>query len=305
MALPIFVIGKNRSGTKWLSNVIANHKDIACIQHELFGGILETNLITRMPRIFGDLSYDGNFIGFVECFSQISFFKLTGLNKDILYSKRPKNYSDFFRFLMDTYSEKEGKSFWVQKADTFALLELYNNFPDARFILIIRNIYGNISSSIGLKKLEIGKHYRANIPREMIKYFVAYKRINKFSRKDRTLLVRFEDLKDKRKDVVSKIGNFLNIPYDKNMLNDKFKKNTSFKMGVKREETLNKKGRWLIKILIPFFKIIPGFIYELIYKIKFAILGYNFTKKENPTFTPGAFTLLKHELGWGTENRNK
>ncbi|MCK4320989.1 sulfotransferase [candidate division WOR-3 bacterium] len=40
MASPIFVIGKNRSGTKWLSNVIANHKDVACIQHELFGGIL-------------------------------------------------------------------------------------------------------------------------------------------------------------------------------------------------------------------------------------------------------------------------
>ncbi|MBA7629902.1 hypothetical protein ES703_37409 [subsurface metagenome] len=50
MASPIFVIGKNRSGTKWLSNVIANHKDIACIQHELFGGILEANVISRMPK---------------------------------------------------------------------------------------------------------------------------------------------------------------------------------------------------------------------------------------------------------------
>ncbi|MCK4320988.1 sulfotransferase [candidate division WOR-3 bacterium] len=251
-----------------------------------------------MPKIFGDLSYDGNFIGFVECFSQTSFFKLTGLDKNILYSKRPKNYYNFFRFLMDNYSKKEGKNYWVQKADTFALLELYNNFPDARFLLIVRNICDNISSSIGLKKLEIGKHYRANIPREMIKYFIAYKRIISYSRKDRTMMIRFEDLKNNREDIVSRVCNFLNVSYDKNMLNDKFKKNTSFNKGVKREEVLNNKGRWVIRILSPIFKLIPEFIYELMYKVKFAIFGYNFTKDKSPAFTDGDFALLKSEIGW-------
>lgn len=298
MASPIFVIGKNRSGTKWLSNVIANHKDIACIQHELFGGILEANVISRMPKIFGDLSYDGNFIGFVECFSQTSFFKLTGLDKKILYSKRPKNYYDFFRFLMDNYSKKEGKNYWIQKADTFKLEELYDNFPDARFLLIVRNIYDNISSSIGLKKLEIGKHYRANIIREIIKYITAYKHINKYSRKERIMMIRFEDLKNNREEAVSRVCNFLNIPFDENMLNDKFKKNTSFNKGVKREEVLNNKGRWVIRILSPIFKLIPEFIYELMYKVKFAIFGYNFNKDKSPAFTDGDFALLKSEIGW-------
>ncbi|MFW6008127.1 MAG: hypothetical protein ACOCP8_02575 [archaeon] len=41
----IFVIGKNRSGTKWLSNTVANHKDVFCVQRPGAGGILETNLI--------------------------------------------------------------------------------------------------------------------------------------------------------------------------------------------------------------------------------------------------------------------
>ena len=53
---PIFVIGKNRSGTKWLSNTISNHSKIACVRSHEFGGILETNVFFNMPNTFGDLA---------------------------------------------------------------------------------------------------------------------------------------------------------------------------------------------------------------------------------------------------------
>jgi len=91
MIKKIFVIGKNRSGTKWLSNTIANHQKIACIQRPGAGGILETNIINRMPNIFGTLKKDNNFIGFIECFSQTNYFKLLHVEKEELYNA-PRDY---------------------------------------------------------------------------------------------------------------------------------------------------------------------------------------------------------------------
>lgn len=74
MASPIFVIGRNRSGTKWLSNIIASHHDVAAVQHEEHFGILEaTDVFLNMPILFGDLSIAENYMGFLDCFSQTDF----------------------------------------------------------------------------------------------------------------------------------------------------------------------------------------------------------------------------------------
>lgn len=102
MAQPIFIIGKNRSGTKWLSNIIAAHKEIACVQRPGAGGILESNTLSNMYYIFGSLKHDNNFIGFLECKAKTNFFKLSGLSKEFFYKKRPETYYSFFRLLMDT-----------------------------------------------------------------------------------------------------------------------------------------------------------------------------------------------------------
>ena len=81
----IFVLGKNRSGTKWLSNIILNNKEIAGIQSNYHRGILETNLFNVFNRKFGNLKRRDDYIAFVEVFTATDFFKLTGLSKELLY----------------------------------------------------------------------------------------------------------------------------------------------------------------------------------------------------------------------------
>jgi len=55
MAKHIFVVGNNRSGTKWISNTILRSARVAGAQSEDHKGILETNVLFNAPRIFGPL----------------------------------------------------------------------------------------------------------------------------------------------------------------------------------------------------------------------------------------------------------
>ncbi len=45
---PIFIVGTNRSGTKWLSNILANHPDVAAVQTERTLGIVETYMFDSL-----------------------------------------------------------------------------------------------------------------------------------------------------------------------------------------------------------------------------------------------------------------
>lgn len=42
MPLPVFVVGRNRSGTTWLANQLCEHPDIAGVQQERRHGIHES-----------------------------------------------------------------------------------------------------------------------------------------------------------------------------------------------------------------------------------------------------------------------
>jgi hypothetical protein len=48
----LFVIGRNRSGTKWLSNILAENNEVAAVQREGAGGILESNELSHFPKHF-------------------------------------------------------------------------------------------------------------------------------------------------------------------------------------------------------------------------------------------------------------
>ena len=63
---PILVIGKNRSGTKWVSNLLANHSSIRAVQAPQHGGIIETNFFGMMQQVFGDIGRVENYIAAVE-----------------------------------------------------------------------------------------------------------------------------------------------------------------------------------------------------------------------------------------------
>jgi len=293
----IFIIGKDRSGTKWLSNIIANHDKIACVQRPGAGGILETNIIYRMPNIFGDLKKENNFIGFIELFSKTNFFKLLDIKKEKLY-KAPKNYLDFLDYILTIYAKNKNKSFWLQKTSTIKLNRIYKKFPSAKFVIIERNPIDNIRSTIGLKvrkKIKANNEfnqYKKNIIKELVKYLLAEKRINKLRNKNNIKHVYFEDLKNSKENTIRDICKFLKINFNKNLLKDHYKKNTSFNGVISKRNVINKRDILLIKSLYPIMRKLPLFLFEKLHKIN-TIFRDSFIKER---FIPGTFEFFKKEL---------
>ena len=81
-ATPLFVVGLNRSGTKWLSNTLCQHAEVAGVLHERFTGILETNMLDTIPRVFPDLREGDDYAAVIELWSATEFFGLTVSTQD-------------------------------------------------------------------------------------------------------------------------------------------------------------------------------------------------------------------------------
>ena len=255
---PVFVIGKNRSGTKWLSNIIANHPDIACVQREGAGGIVETNIFSNFPALFGDLRYEENYFGMAVCFSQTNFFRLTGLNEGVLYENRKENYLDLFRYVMNLYSKRGKKTYWLQKAAVDDFENIYNFFPDARFIVVERDIVDNIRSTRGLAKLN--DKPVPGIIREIAKWHLAQKTTRRYQAESNVMHVTFDQLKNDRQNLVKKVCDFLELTFHESMLIDTFKKNTSFQKGIKKEDMLSSFQIRIVRVLTPLFRVVPFFV---------------------------------------------
>ncbi len=301
MASPIFVLGRNRSGTKWLSNIIANHEDVAAVQHQEHFGILEaTDILNTMPVIFGDLSIPENYIGFLECFSQTDFFKLTELKKSYFYDNRQSDSFSFFHEMMDRYARKEGKAYWVQKSGMSD--SLYQHFNDAKFIIIIRDMTDNIRSTVALNMITGGKKYKKNLLKLQLKYFTDMAQVEKIRKKDNVYVVKFEDLKTNPKLVTESICNFLGISFDESMLENRFKINTSYGNTISKKYSFDK-GKIFSKFDLLKIKLnsillnsLPSFVYS-------NLDSYYKRKSEKEILSPQhrkflSFKLKRQELGW-------
>ena len=107
MAKPIFIVGKNRSGTKWLSNILLNHPNIAGIQSDYHRGILETNMFQNMPIIFGNLKDIDNFIGVTEPYEESD-------NPELIINTASLNVDEceqiLFKKVIESLTEDDKKS---------------------------------------------------------------------------------------------------------------------------------------------------------------------------------------------------
>lgn len=292
MPSPIFVVGRNRSGTKWLSNILANHPDVASVQRPGAGGILE-NFLPQMSILFGDLSIDENYYGFTTCFAQTNLFKLTGFDEQVLYTKRINNYYGFFRYIMDLYGQKEGKSYWLHKANSLQLEEICLEFPDAKIIIIQRDVEDNIRSTVGLRRLNNIQPPPGGVIRDVSGYYFYQKVESRFQERGNVFTTKYELLKENKERTVASICDFIGIKYDAHMLVDRFRENTSFRNGISKEEILTKQDLIAIKLFSPIFKVLPWQLYQTTAKFAHHIRGVRPTDKR---FMSLEFTLLEQEL---------
>lgn len=287
---PIIVIGMNRSGTKWLSNILCNHSDVIGIQYEKAYGILETNMFGVMQERFGDISTIESYIGFIELWAQTNFFKISGIEKSFFY-KLNYRYSilELFEILMNEFAKRNNKKFWLQKTSPINALKILRNFNKKYLIIIERNILDTIKSQMKLTEFSTGK--KPLIFKGVFYYIYQAKVIKKISKNYKLFNVNYENLKKQPVHEIKNTCKYLNIPFEKNLLNISYQKNTSFISSPNRKSFFSKKEIRKIMIYSYILKIFPLFLFEAFLKVRQFLLS----KREKTDFIQGTFSMIQDE----------
>jgi hypothetical protein len=256
MATPLFILGKHRSGTTFLSNLLMDHSQIAAVywpgeKDGIAGGIFESGYFEYIDRRYGDLQNIQNFIEFASVLSQSEYFKLAASSMEEILDLYPADYADVFKHIMDRYAQLNGAVYWMEKTPNHTLktATLKQVYPDAKFIGIIRDEVDSGISSLHLKE-------KQNRSKSQRAFFLTYFTFRK-SLFDKTLrklekafpgdviVLSYESLIDNTNDQITRICRFLKI--EETPLQSKFRKNTSFKSDA--DKRIYRHERVLIRLL--------------------------------------------------------
>jgi len=266
---PVFVLGRNRSGTTWLANQLCEHPQIVGCQHERHYGIDESAYFGLIDERYGDLSNRVNYVEFVEVWGASDYCRLAGATKEFLYSLWPTTYEDVFREVMDRFAEREGASAWVAKWDVLGrpLRHVATAYPDARFIGIIRHVVDQVASYITLAG-DV-PHRRYVILRMTLGWVYGKKVLEAFaSRSQRVRLVRYEDFRANTEGVLKDLVAFLGLPWDPKILGQTYKPNTSFRASGDRKAALSRGERWLVRLAAAAGRLIPRCVLEGLHRFR-------------------------------------
>ncbi len=283
MVSPIFVVGARRTGTTWLGNIICNHSDVAGIQGGAKQeGINETVFFSHLAGKYGDLKDLNNLLQFIEIFSNSNYFIQSGLDKEIFYRAKPQTYQAVFYIFMEHFAKKQGKDYFLEKSPPHSLHveEIAGYYKNAKIVAIKRNIVEQIKSASKRNKITSGKkigrlrELGLNMKR-VIAYHTYYKHIKRLISKqpDRIMLVEYEDLKRATKETVIRVCEFLGIGFQEQMLEQRYRANTSFIDNSERKQVLSAAQEKLINIVDPLFGLLPYTLYHLGYKVRRKLAG--------------------------------
>jgi hypothetical protein len=189
-ATPIFVLGRHRSGTTWLSNVIAAFPDVYTPMHEVHRGIHESAYFSHLVPYCNAGRTQTDLLAIKHLFERSDYFLLTGLSEgpDIV----EHGYADYFRLVMDAAANGHGAKYWLEKTPAHTLLArfLSTSFPGAILIAIVRDPREVVASNV---------HGFAN-PRSIRTWFrqAAVTAIyEKIIAQNNVLVIRYEDFRDR------------------------------------------------------------------------------------------------------------
>ena len=259
---PLFVLGLQRSGTTWLANMLGAHSQVACVEADDHYGIHESIFFSHFARTYGDLEDDENFRRFAIDFTASDYYLLTGIEEAWFWQRRPRSYAAAFRGLMEEMARRQGARFWLEKSPDHTLLcrQLARDFPDARFVCVVRQTMSRVRSLVSGRKWK-----PTSLPRRISFLFMAcaandlYSRmLERFSSESsRGILVRYEDLMGDADGNLRRIAEFVGMPFEPAMLKPRFAPNSSFRSSQERDGALSAIDRVLIRAFTAFFRIIP------------------------------------------------
>lgn len=237
MPKPLFVVGKHRSGTTWLGNLLLEHPQIAGVQHEDHRGIHESAFFSHVSGRYGDLNKFANFVEFAAAVSRSDYFRLLGVSFEDLMELYPASYADVFRTVMGRFAVGEDAVYWIEKSPmhTHRICQIGRTYSDARFVGMWRDPVDMAFSWLRLHDLESGLQRLMGLARVTIDKYVADAHMLRMREEwsDRVCVARYSDLVEEKNRVLGRICSFLGIPYVE--MQSQYVSNTSYQGDRQRE----------------------------------------------------------------------
>lgn len=270
MTQPLFVLGKQRSGTTWLSTQLSQHSQIACARDDHHGGIHESAYFSHIAGRYGDLSKKTNYVEFVEVVAISDFMRILGVDKDFLYSLWPTTYEGVFEAVMTRLARQQGAHYWLDKTPENTLLahKLAGLYPDAKFVAILRHPHDVMRSTIGRYSDKAMRRRRYLLARGTLNLVHHNREIETFARRsERVQIVQFEDMKRNPERVFREVCRFLELDFESGVLEEAYRPNTTFVRGRERNQVLSEADKRIIDTVMSVGRYIPVQIFRTVKRV--------------------------------------
>lgn len=286
---PVLIVGMNRSGTKWLSNLLCNHSMVAGVQSARHAGIVETNMFTVMDEKF-DVSSPQDRHVMIDLWTRTDFFLGTSVDRRLLFEDpEPKTSLEVFVRCMETHARLSSKTHWLQKLSPEAALAVLDRLPAAKVIVIKRDFLSTIRSTLQLEYID-GK--TPSVFDAVYSFVAQSKLLTRVTSCHTAYRVRFEDLRDDLPQTMRAVCDFLGIPFETDVLQTEFAKNTSFDSHVQHPTVQYVESRaTLVRALRMALGLLPLWAICGYTRLKMAVTGF----RPRP-FVLGTFSELEAEL---------
>lgn len=225
MSNQIFVVGTPRSGTSLTADILNNHSNVLCggelhyYDSKLSKGPWPKTKIDDLMHLYAKFSQFEDQKRIENNFPEIK--------NSLLFTSRAELLESF----MKSQAILENCSIWGNSVprDIFNWREIKNDFPEAKFIVCIRNPFDFMASYKNRYKTTYAKNKerlkQIYHPVSTIILWCAtqrmIKKLNKTCGQD-VFLVRYEDLVTEPAKLFDNICNWLDIRFEKTMLDTKF-----------------------------------------------------------------------------------
>lgn len=218
IANKFFIIGAQRTGTTMLQLILNSHSKICVAReaeflmpflkwkyvHSTLSGYFLKNFYSNYLLTVGD-DVKFSYAHFSEFFSQLS-------------DTNPLTLKELLDGLFTYCCQSKGKSIWGNKTPLFVfkINLLFNLFPDAKFLHIVRDGRDVFNSRRRLRHIDNDPIINAiDWTYKQFKIERSFEKIPSGNK----LIVRYEDLLDKPKGTITSICSLLGIEFEDNMLN--------------------------------------------------------------------------------------